>query len=104
MMALGDMATLYPDLTPTIQYGEENPETSEDTTTDPKWGDANCDGSVNIMDIILLNKAIYGKADLSAQGLKNADVDQDGKPTATDSLNIMKLVIKLLSDADFPIK
>ncbi len=86
---------------------DEGPNAGESTTPDDttiKWGDANCDGSVNIMDIILLNKAIYGKAELSDQGLKNADVDQDGKPSATDSLNIMKLVIKLLTEADFPIK
>ncbi len=84
---------------PTTKPTETNPDA--DTI---KWGDSNADGTVNIMDIILLNKAIFGKAELSEQGLKNADVDQNGKPDASDSLNIMKLVIKLLTENDFPIK
>jgi len=80
---------------------------SEPSTTDPtgiKWGDADCDGKVDVMDIILLNKALFGKAELSEQGIKNSDVDQNGKPDFTDSLNIMRLIVKLLTEADFPIK
>ena len=65
--------------------------------TEKKLGDVNLDGNVNIMDIILLNKAIYGKAELNDQQLANADVNGDGKPDATDSLNIMKYAIKLIS-------
>ncbi len=59
-------------------------------------GDVNEDEAINIMDVILLNKAIYGKATLSEQGEKNADADQDGKPTATDALMIMKHIIRLI--------
>ena len=101
LMALGDMAELYPDLTPTT-LSEEQP-TSEDPSG-IKWGDADCDGKVDVMDIILLNKALFGKAELSEQGIKNSDVDQNGKPDFTDSLNIMRLIVKLLTEADFPIK
>jgi len=93
-----------------IVYGK--PGSSEPTTTPTettpdstlKWGDADCDGKVDVMDIILLNKALFGKAELSEQGIKNADVDQDGKPAFSDSLNIMRYIVKLISESDFPIK
>ncbi len=63
-------------------------------------GDVNQDGTVNIMDVILVNKAIYGKADLSEDQLKAADVNHDEKPDATDSLMIMKYIIKLIANFD----
>ncbi|MBE6875542.1 MAG: cellulose 1,4-beta-cellobiosidase [Ruminococcus sp.] len=94
MMALGDMATLYPDLTPT---------TSEEPT-DILWGDADCSGEVDILDVITLNKAILGKETMSTQGEKNADVDQSGKPDSTDALNIMKLIVQIYTQADMPLK
>ena len=59
-------------------------------------GDANCDGKVNIADVVRLNKAIAGKAELSAQGKINADVDYDGDQDATDSTNILKAIVKLV--------
>ncbi|MBR1554468.1 MAG: hypothetical protein IJ644_03620, partial [Oscillospiraceae bacterium] len=95
MMALGDMATLYPDLVPT---------TSEPVSTDILWGDVDCSGEVDILDVITLNKAILGKETLSAQGEKNADVDQSGKPDSTDALNIMKLIVQIYTQADMPLK
>ena len=79
------------------------PEGSEEAKT-PAWGDADCDGKVDVMDIILLNKALFGKAELSGQGILNADVDQDGKPAFTDSLNIMRYIVKLIDLSAFPIK
>jgi hypothetical protein len=88
MMALGTMAELYPDITPTIQYGEDD--------GDVLYGDVNCDGEVNILDVIALNRNLLGSADITAQGKINADVDLDGTPTSADSLNIMKYVIHLL--------
>ena len=84
---------------------KENPDedTKTETTTETSaskdhLGDVNEDGNVNIMDIILLNKAIYGKASLSAQAERNADVDHNQKPDATDSLTIMKYVVKLITE------
>ena len=90
-----------------VFYHETEEETTEPTTepvTASKYGDVNEDGVVNIMDVILLNKAIYGKAELTAQGFANADVDVNGRPDSNDSLNIMKLIIRLLTADDFPIK
>ncbi len=81
--------------------GETDPEESD--TTEPsetetlKKGDVNGDDNVNIMDIILLNKAIYGKATLTPEKEKAADVDGDGKPTASDSLMLMKVIVKLIT-------
>ncbi len=82
---------------------EETTETTEPETEPEKtvYGDVNEDGSINIMDIILLNKAIYGKAVLTEQGQKNADVDNSGRPDSSDSLNIMKYIVKLLKE--FPV-
>lgn len=76
------------------------------TTGDDKvlWGDANVDGEVDILDVIIVNKSLLGSATLSEQGQKNADVDQKGGVDTTDSLNILKLVVKLLTQDDMPVK
>ena len=120
MMALGAMANLYPDLAPTIQYNDDNNQDTSDTTentdntddtddtsnADPSkilWGDANVDGTVDILDIITMNKTILGQRKLEAQGFLNSDVDQNKKVDPTDSLNVMKLIVMLLTQADFPI-
>ncbi|MDD6430967.1 MAG: dockerin type I repeat-containing protein, partial [Ruminococcus sp.] len=45
----------------------------------PLYGDVNVNGQVTIVDVVLLNKAIAGKAELSEQAFLNADcgnVDQ----------------------------
>ena len=44
----------------------------------------------------MINKVIYGKASISEQGQKNADVNQSDAPDANDSLAIMKYIIKLI--------
>ena len=66
--------------------------------TDLLYGDVNEDNSVNIMDIILLNKAIYGKAELSDKAQKQADAMHDDKIDASDSLAIMKYIVKLIPE------
>jgi len=80
---------------------------TEPTDPDPtevKYCDVNCDDAIDIMDVIMFNKYILGVAEVSPQGLKNADVNADGDPNSTDSLNILKRVVNILSDSDFPIK
>ena len=77
---------------------------TEDPSPTVHYGDADCDGKVDVMDVILLNKALFGKASLSEQGILNVDVDQDNNPTFTDSLNIMRMIVKLISESDFPLK
>ncbi|MDE6708528.1 MAG: family 16 glycosylhydrolase, partial [Oscillospiraceae bacterium] len=51
---------------------------------------------VDILDVITINKNILGQKTLSTQAFKNADVDSDGKVEPTDSLNIMKYIVKLI--------
>ncbi len=74
---------------------EPTPEPT-DPSTDVVYGDANCDGDVDVLDIITLNKNLLGGGSLTPEGQKNGDVDQDGELTPTDSLNIMKYIVKLL--------
>ncbi len=59
-------------------------------------GDVNCDGSVSIIDVIFLNKHLMGSDKASAQGLLNADVDNDNATTPSDSLMILKSLVDLL--------
>lgn len=74
-------------------------------TEDIAWGDANCDGSVDIADATLILQYI-GNSDkykLTEQGMKNADVyEAGGGITAMDSLAIQKYdagVIKSLPES-----
>ncbi len=68
------------------------------------WGDADCSGKVDILDVITINKAILGKEKLSDKGLQNADVNQNEKPDSADSLNVMKLIVGLVTAENFPLK
>ncbi len=94
---------------PSTEETTEAPTTEEPTTEAPTTepssegtdatgnGDVNCDGSVDILDVIALNKALLIGEPISEQGAKNADVDLDGTPTANDTLTILKYTIKLVS-------
>ena len=78
----------------------DTPTTSEpdtDPTGDVLYGDANCDKSVSIVDVIFLNKSVMGAEKLSAQGKINADVDRNGEADAGDSLNILKSLVDLVT-------
>lgn len=78
-------------------------DTSDATMTDPSetgttlYGDTDCDGDVDIMDVILLNRNLMIGAEISDQGLLNVDVDNSGKIDAVDSLNILKAVVQLIT-------
>lgn len=68
------------------------------------YGDVNVDGSVDNLDVTLINKYLLGTAELSEQGKKNADVDANGTIDTTDSLNIQKCCQELIEQSEFPIK
>lgn len=68
------------------------------------YGDVNVDGSVDNLDVTLINKYLLGTAVLSEQGKKNADVDANGTIDTTDSLNILKCCLELIEQSKFPIK
>ncbi|MBR4319837.1 MAG: carbohydrate-binding protein, partial [Oscillospiraceae bacterium] len=78
--------------------------TESDSFKEPLYGDVNCDGEIDILDVITLNKSVMGKEILSEQGILNADVNLDQKPDATDALNILKLIVGLISPESFPLK
>ena len=61
---------------------------------DVKYGDVNCDGQVDIMDVIRMNKFLLGNIELDEKGKKNADVDCNGVQNSEDSLNILKFVVE----------
>lgn len=100
-----------------IVYGEitgaEKPvDPTKPTEPDPSdtkpegvlYGDANNDGGVDILDVIALNKYLLGTGELTDQGKVNANVDDSKEIDTTDSLNILKCVVKLIAQEDFPIK
>ncbi len=68
------------------------------STGDVKYGDVNCDGEVDLLDVLALNRNLLIGEELGDQGKANADVDKDGKPTAVDALNILKFTIKLVQE------
>ena len=85
-----------------IIIGESNPVNVAASET--LYGDVNVDGSVDNLDVTLINKYLLGTAELSEQGKKNADVDANGTIDTTDSLNILKCCQELIEQSEFPIK
>lgn len=85
-----------------VSNGETTP--TESQTDEIVWGDADENGKINVVDVVTVNKAILNVQPLSDKGLKNADINQNGKPDSSDALNIMKLALNLLKPEDCPIK
>lgn len=93
---------------------ETDPPTETDKPTDQpteeqkpgnvKYCDVNCDGTIDIMDVIKINKYLIGSAELNDEATANADVDVSGDVNSTDALNILKRVVGAYTDANFPIK
>ncbi|MBE6850438.1 MAG: hypothetical protein E7504_01680 [Ruminococcus sp.] len=75
---------------------ETDPPATDPPATDAVYGDVDCNGKVDILDIIVLNKNLLGAADVTPQGKINADVNKDGKPGSDDSLSILKFIVKLI--------
>ncbi len=73
----------------TVQLGAEE-------VKEPTYGDVNGDGSVDVVDVLLLNKYLLGVANLDAQARANADVNKDGAIADNDAMNILKSVVKLV--------
>jgi hypothetical protein len=83
---------------------EDKKDPTESNEKVSKYCDANCDGEIDITDVIAFNKHMLGTQELSAKGKANADVNADSKIDANDGLNILKRVVGNLEDKDFPIK
>ncbi len=86
-----------------VVYEYENTGTEPDTETtgttedETAYGDVNCDGTVNILDVLQLNKNLLSGASLTEESRRNADVDLDGVPSSADSLIILKYTISLVT-------
>ena len=78
-------------------YTNTNAAQPEVHAVETVYGDVDENGSVNIMDAILLNRYLMIGAPLSAQGMLNADVDNSGSCDATDSLIILKYITKIVT-------
>ncbi len=89
---------------PTSNTDETKDPTSGGDTKVTKWGDTDCNDAVDILDVILLNRNILGKSEITPQGKTNSDIDVNGKAEPADALNIMKLIVKILADTDCPVK
>lgn len=73
---------------------------------DPVYGDANCDGSVDISDAVLIMQwaANPEKYAISAQGMLNADcVDVGGGVTSLDALAIQMVEAGTIKSTDLPV-
>ncbi len=79
---------------------EPTEETTEEPTEEPgtvTYGDVDCNGTVEIIDVITLSQTLMGSGSLSQEAFTNADVDQNGAVNTTDTLNIMKYLVKLIT-------
>jgi len=78
--------------TPATAPATDKPQPSADV----KYGDVNKDGSIDIMDVIAINKFLLGVKQLDDAEQKNADVNLDETINSTDSLNILKFVLNII--------
>ncbi len=78
------------------------PETQENTSPsgDVLYGDVDCSGEVQMVDMIALNKYLMIGENIPEQGRINGDVNMDGSLEPDDGLNILRYVIGLI---DLPI-
>ncbi|MDE5885753.1 MAG: RICIN domain-containing protein [Oscillospiraceae bacterium] len=94
--------------TPEPTESEQTEPSTQETSTESSdiilWGDANNDGTVDIRDVVLMNRVYVGVDQVTDKGLINADVDQSGKIELSDSMNVLRLLVHLLTPADMPIR
>lgn len=59
-------------------------------------GDANCDGSVDVADAVLILRFAVGdaEAEISDQGVKNGDADKNGQTDGDDAALILRAIAK----------
>ncbi|MDE5754082.1 MAG: DUF5620 domain-containing protein [Oscillospiraceae bacterium] len=100
-------STTEPATDPTTEPATDPATDGNDMSNLPEanlWGDADCSGEVDIIDVVIMNRAFVGIETITPQGRANADVDKDLKISLSDSMNVLRLLVDLLSQADFPIK
>ena len=90
-----DVVTMYVDGEKV--WGTEPEDAPHDIPGAVAYGDTDCNGTVALLDVILLNKNLLGMVELSDDGAVNADVDLSGKPDSTDSLYILQSLVSLVT-------
>ena len=55
-------------------------------------GDANCDGSLNMKDVLFLRKVLAGAEDLPKENIIFADLNGDGDINMKDVLKLRKII------------
>ncbi|MBQ6042466.1 MAG: cellulase family glycosylhydrolase [Oscillospiraceae bacterium] len=81
----------------TERGGKESPTNSQDGM---KWGDANCDGTVDVSDAVLICKFISGDstAKITETGISNASVTNGTKQVELEDVTkILKFITRLIS-------
>ncbi len=105
--AITDKITLYAD--DELVWGTEPDGTTAGDvsggSTGISYGDANCDGVVNMADVTAIIQYIGNKDSytLTEQGLLNADVNADKQITGVDSFIIQEVVADIYSLKDLPV-
>ena len=62
------------------------------------YGDVNCDGTIDILDAVLLQKYLNGSVQLNYTQLANADCQRDSVLDSTDITVILQYLIDNLLD------
>ncbi len=98
LLTLTDAEEVTEDPTTPTETTEPTTDPTETTgnTEDILYGDANCDNTVSVADVIFLNKTLMKTETMSDQGRANADVDLSGELGFDDSLNILKSLVDLV--------
>ena len=64
------------------------------TPDDAKFGDINLDGTVALIDVVYLNKALAGAITMNAQQKANADCVKDGALNSADAAALLKYTVE----------
>ena len=66
------------------------------------WGDVDCNGTVAVADLVLLNRYIAedNSITVSEQGLENAKVTGNASLSSTDALKIMRFLANLITEEE----
>ena len=73
------------------------PEYVSDEPTSSICGDVDCDGDVDIVDVLTLTQYLTGMGDILPDGKTNADVNHDNAVKDDDAMNILKSLVKLVT-------
>jgi len=79
-------------------YTAEFKITGEKLISDLSAGDINGDNLVNILDVIIINRAVLGKETLTDAQLKAIDFNQNQKPDSEESLQLLKYITGLIKN------